>query len=128
MNSSNQHSPPQGLSMAEFLATEGLLANDDPIIRRAAEIEQRVHEMRVELEAKKQMQPPPPEVDLATLGLSAQDLLKMDFETDWLIPGLCGRDWVCMVSGREKGGKSVLLFTGILGPLERGEQTVWDAA
>ena len=119
----------EGWSLADWLTSEGVPLKDPESIRMAADVDRRIHEMLVEREAKKRLQPPPKEINIETLGITAAHMLKDGLpDVKWLVPNLLGPDWIGKISGREKGGKSVLMFIGTLGPLERGEPTVFGPA
>jgi hypothetical protein len=119
----------EGASLEDYFAAEGVPLKDPGSIRFGAAVEQAVHERLVQRAAEVQLRPPPKELDIETLGITAAQLLKDGVPpVDWLVPNLMGRDWMCKLSGREKSGKSVLAFVGVIGPLERGEATVFGDA
>jgi hypothetical protein len=119
----------EGLALEDWLTSEGVPLKDPEAIRMAVDVEQRVHELIVERTAKQRLQPPPKEVDVTTLGITAAQMLVGGLpEVKWLVPNLLGPDWIGKISGREKAGKSVLMFIAALGPLERGEPTVFGPA
>jgi hypothetical protein len=139
MTSSNEHddSPPQVdefvidefLTMDEFVAREGIPLKDPQMLRFAADFDARMHEATVAAAVETARRPPPKELNIATLGITAGWLVEhMPPEPTWLVRHAIGEHDMVMLSGREKSGKSKLTFSGILAPLERGEATVFGHA
>jgi hypothetical protein len=65
----------EGLALEDWLTSEGVPLKDPEAIRMAVDVEQRVHELIVERTAKQRLQPPPKEIDVTTLGITAAQML-----------------------------------------------------
>jgi hypothetical protein len=62
------------------------------------------------------------------LGRRASELLQtVPEEPRWLIPGIAAHGWMVKFAAREKTGKGTFVVVGLLGPLERGEPTVFGS-